>query len=143
MNKNMIMAGAVGVILIGGAFYGGMTYQKSMTPARGNFTAGATGQARSGRTGAFGANGGAVSGAILSKDASSITIKMQDGSTKIVLTNASTSVMKASTGTFADLMAGTNVTAIGTANSDGSITAASVSIRPAGFTQGRVPTTGQ
>ena len=105
-----------GVILISGAFYGEMTYQKSMTPARGNFTTGATGQVR-GRTGAFGANGGAVSGAILSKDASSITIKMQGGSTKVVLTNVSMAVMKTSTGTFADLIAGTNGTAIGTSNS--------------------------
>ena len=76
--------------------------------------------------------GGFMAGEILSKDESSITIKMQDGSTKIVLVGSSTQIMKSTTGSSDDLMNGTNVTVTGIANSDGSVTAESVQIRPAG-----------
>jgi hypothetical protein len=143
MNKNMIIVVVITAGLIGAAFYGGMMYQRSTVPQRGaGFAAGTGRPGTAGRT-SFTMGAGAVAGSILSKDASSITVKMQDGSTKIVLTNASTSVLKTSTGSLADLSVGTNVTAVGTPNSDGSVTAVSVSIRPLGFTQGRMPTAGQ
>ncbi len=41
-----------------------------------------------------GTMGGFTAGEVLSKDDSGITIKMMDGSTKIVLVNGSTAVMK-------------------------------------------------
>lgn len=131
--SNKIIAGVVGVVIIAGAtFYGGMVYGKSGVPTRGGngqFVAGANGVRVAGARG--GMNGGFTAGEIISKDATSITIKMQDGSTKIVLIATSTQVMKSSTGSLSDLTTGTNVTISGNANSDGSITAQSVQIRPA------------
>ena len=57
---------------------------------------------------------------------------MQDGSTKIVLVGSSIEITKSAAGSVEDLATGINVTVVGTANSDGSVTAESVQIRPAG-----------
>jgi hypothetical protein len=127
MNKKII-AGIVSLVIITGiAFYGGMIYGKSTVPSRGQFGNGTRGTGTRG-----GGNGSFTAGEILSKDANSITIKMQDGSTKIALIASSTQVMKSSTGSLSDLMTGIEVTVTGTANSDGSVSAKSVQIRPVG-----------
>lgn len=76
-----------------------------------------------------GAGGGFVSGEIISKDAQSVTIKLRDGSTKIVLFSSSTPITKPVMGTSDDLAQGKNATANGTLNSDGSITAQSIQVR--------------
>lgn len=145
--NNKIITGVIAVVIIGGSFYGGMVYGKSATPSRGQFTNGQfTANINGARgTGArVGMNGGFTAGEIISKDATSVTIKMQDGSTKIALIASSTQIMKSSTGSLGDLATGVNVNITGTSNSDGSITAQSVQIRPAGFTPiGGARTTGQ
>ncbi len=106
MNKKIIGAVVAVVIIAGAAFYGGTLYAKSSTPSRGAFAAGAAGQF-AGRTGAAGARGaaggGLTAGEILSNDGTSITIKMADGSTKIVLVSPSTQVMKMAAGSLSDL----------------------------------------
>ncbi len=132
MDKKYIISAVVGAVVIAGAgFYAGDTYAKSSTPARSAFAAGQF----AGRMGGMGIGtrgaGGFTAGEIISKDATSITIKMQDGSTKIVLVGASTQIMKAASGTAADLVSGTQVVVTGSVNSDGSLTAQSVQIRPA------------
>ena len=132
---------AVGI----GAFYGGMMYGKSQSCAQStlrnslpggqnfggqNFQRGTTG-----RNG--GAGGGLISGQIIAKDNQSITVEFRNSSstssassTKIVFLSGSTPIMKSVNGTADDLTPGTNVTITGTANSDGSITAQSIQIRP-------------
>lgn len=132
MDKKLIIVSLVAVILIGAAFYGGMAYGKSQRPAMfarngqggqfGNFA----------RGGARGAGGGFTAGEVLSKDAGSLTIKLPNGSSMIVLTSSSTAVMKAATGTIADVQVGSNVAVQGSANSDGSLSAQSIQLRPAG-----------
>ena len=130
---------AVIVIIVGiAAFYGGMSYA---TPASGVPGGGGTQLARgqngsttqNGFRGARGdGQGGFVSGEVIAKDATSITIKLRDGGSKIVLLSPSTQVMKTAAGTLADLAVGVQVSTTGAANSDGSVTAQSVQIRPAG-----------
>jgi len=133
------------LIIFGGAgFWGGMTYaQSKATSARAAFAGGAGFGGRVGGAGRAGATGGgAAFGTILSKDATSITVQLMTGTSttstgsKIVLYDTSTQIGKMVTGSGSDLTVGQNVTVAGTANSDGSITAQSIQIRPVGGPRG-------
>ena len=128
--ENYIITVIVAVVLIIGAYMlGAHNAAKAKTAMRGQYGAGMTG----GRTGGAGGMRGAgfLTGTVLSKDASTITIKMADGSTKIVLYSGSTQVMHTTAGTIDDVAVGSQVSVQGTANSDGSTTASNISIRPA------------
>lgn len=130
----MIMTIIVALVVGGAAFFGGMQYQK--TQARGPMQGQLGGPNGSGSQGGFQGRGGngnsqgmmPVSGEIISQDDTSITVKMQDGSSKIVILSDNTSVNKSSEGSKQDLKTGETVTAFGTTNSDGSITAQNISI---------------
>lgn len=142
LKNNTILISIVLAVVVGaGGFFAGMQYQKNQ---RANFTgqAGRGGQF-AGRTGAGGRNGmGATVGQIISQDQNSITVKMQDGSSKIILISGSTMINKAATATQSDLQIGTTVAVFGTTNSDGSVTASNVQINPINrFGMGARPST--
>lgn len=142
MNKNSIIILVVAVIVVGAAgFFGGMKYEqsKATNPANGQFAAGRFGQGR------FGGRGGMMPtvGKIVSSDSNSITVQMQDGSSKIVNISGSTKILKTSTASMSDLTSGTQVAVIGTSNSDGSVDAQNVQINPANFARGSRSTTPQ
>lgn len=71
-----------------------------------------------------------IMGEILSIDDSSLTVKLMNGGSKIVIFGTSTEVGKFTTGAFSDLSAGQSVMINGNATADGSITAKSIQIRP-------------
>lgn len=71
-----------------------------------------------------------VSGEIISSDSKSITVKLQDGSSKIVLLTDKTTVSKSAEANVADLKTGEKVAAFGQENSDGSVTAQSIQLNP-------------
>lgn len=138
MKRNNLILIAIVALLVGGAvgFFGGMQYQKSQRPSFGSL--GANGQ-RTGAGGAFagrfGAAGGAngarpVTGQIISTGNNSVTVKMSDGSTKIVLLTSSTSINKTASASQSDLITGQTIAAFGTQNSDGSLTASNVELNP-------------
>ena len=119
------------VVVAVGAFFGGMKYRQS----KGNNNFGqAFGSAnvRGGLRGSVVARGGGgfTTGEILSKDDKSITVKMRDGSSKIIFFSGSTEIGKFITGATNDLAIGKSVMINGSANSDGSISAQSIQIRP-------------
>lgn len=128
----MIMTIIVALIVGSAAFFGGMQYQKTQArgPMLGQFTGPNSGTQGAGFQGRSGNAQGMqpMSGEIISQDDNSITIKMQDGSSKIVILSDDTNVNKSSEGTKSDLKTGETVTAFGTTNSDGSITAQNISI---------------
>ena len=137
--KNKIIAIVVLIIVAGGAFYLGVQNGK------GSATAATTAARASFTRGAGGALGGAVAGQVVSVDTNSLTISLVSGSSQIIFFTGTTPVMKTVSGTVADLKAGTNISVIGTANSDGSESATSIQIRPAGTGFGTTTrtTTGQ
>ena len=140
MNK-IIIGVVIGAIVIGGgSFYAGIKYAgaKSQTGFRGanfaNFSEGDR-QARFQQTGSAGTGGPTgmrggdfAAGGIISKDSQSITVKLQDGGSRIVLFSGSTTVSKIAAGSAEDLKAGEQVTVNGMANQDGSMTARAIQI---------------
>lgn len=132
--KNAIITIVVSILVGGVAFYGGMLYAKNQTGTNfggpmgqrnGNFSANSVGNKQPGMNGFNGING-----EIISKDDSSLTVKLRDGGSKIVFFSDSTTVSKMTSGTIADLQIGENVMVNGETNSDGSVTAKSIDLRP-------------
>ncbi len=152
MQKILLGIFIVALVVGGGAFYGGMKYAEGKSP-RGlsqNFQnlsnlspeqrqqrlqeLGATSTA-AGLRGGFGGGqrgggSGFTAGEIISKDDKSITVKLQDGGSKIVFFSDSTEITKSVNGILNDLEIGKNVTVNGAANSDGSVIAQSIQLRP-------------
>lgn len=131
----IIVAGA----LAGGAFYGGMKYGESKTTQGSNQQQKFSSMGDISGTGPMNGNsgnmtrGGFTSGEILSKDDNSITLKLQDGGSKIIFYSNTTEINKFSTGSSSDLEVGKTVTITGKTNEDGSITAQSIQLRPEGI----------
>ena len=149
MNKLIAIVIATAVVVGGGAFYGGMKYAQSKVPQGRlsqadfqnlqNFSP----EERQQRLQELGANaggfrggqrggnaGGFTTGEIISKDDKSVTVKLRDGGSKIVFLSDSTEITKSAAGTLSDLEVGKNISVNGTANSDGSITAQLIQLRP-------------
>ena len=133
MNKQIItiiIAIAVGAL----SFFGGMKYQESKS-VNNRFGAnlqnmrgqqnGQTGQSQT-RRGGF----RPVMGEIINQDENSITVKLVDGSSKIVLLSEKTTYNKAETATKTDLKKGERVNVFGTENTDGSVTAQNIQLNP-------------
>ena len=139
----------VAVVVGGASFFGGMKYGQSkagpslaniqnMSPEerqqlfqqfRGGGTGGGQGSRRGGGFGGR-AGGQFVNGDILNKDDKSITIKLSDSGSKIIFFSTSTMIGKTTAGTATDLEVGKRVMVSGSANSDGSVTAQTIQIRP-------------
>ena len=132
MTKGKVIGGIVGIVVVMffvGYYFGNMHGSANAQMTRGMGQGQYAGHGMGG--GSRFSNGGIAAGTILSQDSTGITLKLQNGGSKIVIFGASTSVLKSVAGALTDLSVGQNVTVMGTANPDGSITAASVQIRPA------------
>ncbi len=139
----------MGIIVAIVIFFGGYKVGEShsSTPAGGAMAGeygqggaagtGARGAGRAGGAGGFARNtANSTAGQIISEDADSITVALPAGGSRIVFVSSTTPVMKSTAGSFSDLTTGENVIVSGTQNSDGSLTASSVQIRPAGMMGG-------
>ncbi len=129
MNKQYLVAIILVIVVGAGGFFAGMMYQQSQSPA------GRGGNFQGARNGNFGQRGTGqafrpVNGDIISMDDKSITVKLQDGSSKIVLLSNTTVFSKSSVGSKSDLKTGEKVAVFGTENTDGSVTARNVQLNP-------------
>jgi hypothetical protein len=133
MKNKLIIVGIVALVV---GLAGGYLVGKRSAP-QGQFgQLGQNGQGRfpGGRTGGTAGqiqSGGFITGNIISKTDNSVTIQSRDGSSKIVFFGSSAEVSKFVQGAVSDLATGETVTVAGTANSDGSINAQTIQIRPA------------
>ena len=139
-NNNIIITILVAVIVGGVGFFGGMKYQQSKRSPAGRQFAGMQ-NGRASQTGNR-QNFRPVNGEIISSDDKSITVKLPDGSSKIVLINDKTTINKATDATKDDLKVGEKVMATGQENSDGSVTAQTIQLNPI-FRGGPMPTQAQ
>jgi len=130
-STNILLAVLILILVGGGAFFAGTKYQQGKTPqvgARGQFGNGQGGAANN-RQGA-GMRGGAVVGEIQSLDSNTLTVKTQDGGSKIVILSDLTKINKAAEATKSDLTTGQTVSIFGTVNADGSVTAQNIQLNP-------------
>lgn len=147
-NANKIVGLVIAVLIVAsGSFYGGMLYGKSKNSfgqrmgqfrENGQMGPGAPTRQMNGNQ-----NRGLMNGEIISLDDKSLTIKLPDGGSKIIFFSGQTSIGKAISGSVSDLAVGQIISASGTANSDGSVAAQQIQIRPATSTStpNGVPTT--
>lgn len=149
-NARVIVPIIAVLVGLGVGFFGGIEYKNyQANKLRSSFAAGgaqrfAAGTRGTGQTGNAALRGGAVTGSILSVDDKSMTVKMSDGSTKIVLFSSSTTYSNTATALSSDLKVGSEVAVFGETNSDGSVTASNVQINPMSFRpQGSPPPSGQ
>lgn len=143
MKTNQIIITLVLAIIVGiAAFFGGMQYEKSKASnTTGNYVMMRNGAgARFGNRFGNGNQGGL--GQVISQDANSITIKLADGTSKIILLSSNTKYEKTDTAAVSDIKNGDRVLVIGTANADGSETANTIQINPT-FREAVTPTPAQ
>src|SRR5258708_54279 len=127
MKNNFVITGIVVVVVAAVAFFAGTKYQQNQTSQTSQTTQGAgRGQGRNRN----GGGGGRVMGDILNADDKSITVKMPDGSTKLVLLSSTTAITTATAAAKTDLKVGTRVGVFGTDNPDGSTTAQTIQLNP-------------
>ena len=138
--KSIIIGIVVALAVGAGGFFGGMQYQKSKVPSfagrgsgnvRGQFSQGDDHQpGQDGFRGRFSGRGQPVTGEVIAKDDESITVKVEDGGSKIVFISDTTTVRKTDEGNLNDLVEGTQVLIFGSENADGSITAENIQLNP-------------
>ncbi len=130
MKYKQLITTVVAVLIVGGAaFYGGMQYQKNQRstfgPAGNQRLANDNNQNGNGRQNGLGRP---VSGEITSMDTGTLTIKTQDGSSKIIVYSSSTKVNKMTEASSSDLEIGEQITAMGSDGTDGTVTAQTISL---------------
>lgn len=124
MKKNYIVLVIVALAAGGIGFFGGMKYQESRRISfAGRF---GNGMGMQGNRMGF----RPVNGEIIASDDKTITVKLSDGSSKIVILSESTIINKADQATKEDLKTGEKAVVFGTENSDGSVTAQNIQLNP-------------
>jgi pectate lyase len=138
MKKNQYILILVALLIAGLSFFAGTRYQlnrlnnsrmvgeKSMIGNQRGQQFAVSSDTKSSQNNLSG--GTMISGELLSQDEQSLTVKIADGSTKIVIVADSTIYKKSSDAALTDLTIGENLSILGTNNTDGSVTAKTITI---------------
>ena len=125
MNKRNISITVIALVIGFGAGYMAHTSPVASPSATGGtFTRGG------GATRGNGAGGGFLSGTVATEDSGSITLNTRDGSSRVVLITPNTTVSKSVRGALSDVATGATIIVSGTTNSDGSVSANLIQLRP-------------
>lgn len=119
------------VALAGGFFWGKASGAASRAAGFAGAYSSSTRRTFGGATG-----GGLVTGQISTIDSSSITLQLANGNSEVVFYSTSTPVSEPTMVPANTLRVGSTIMVTGTSNSDGSLTAESIQVRPAGATNG-------
>ncbi len=122
-NKNLLVAILVIGVGIGG-FFAGMRYQQNRQPSRADFKA-MRGMSQGTQQGE---GSGMIRGEIIGQDEESVTVKLLDDSSKIILISENTAINKTTEGSVDDLEAGKQIVVFGQENSDKSISATNIQL---------------
>ena len=130
MKKIHIIWAVVAVVALGGGYFWGKAGAGNVRTAFSG--AGAFGSSTR-RFGGGGPNGETLAvGQISRVSSSSIMLQLANGNSEVVFYSTSTAVSEPTAVSASDLAAGSNVMVAGSQNSDGSFTANSIQVRPAG-----------
>lgn len=131
--KNKILMIVIAILLFlmvgAGSFYCGMKFQQKKTSSLFNRRGGGQNFRQNSQfPGGMRQGFRPVSGEIIDRSEKSITVKLNDNSSKIILFSDKTAINKASQGTQEDLKTGEKVMVFGQENNDGSITAQNIQL---------------
>jgi hypothetical protein len=144
MRNNIIITVLLLIIVAGASFFAGVKYQEAQRSSwarqmMGNgMGSGRMGGVLPGMGNRLGLR--PVNGEIISAEEKSLTVKLADGSSRIVLLADKTTINKATEATKDDLQVGEKVAIFGQENADGSVTAQSIQLNPV-LRGGASPTT--
>ncbi|MFY0406198.1 DUF5666 domain-containing protein [Solicola sp. PLA-1-18] len=124
--RTRIGAAAAAAVLLLGGFVGGYVVNGATGSAAASTSAQAGQGGPGGSGGGPGGSGSMTSGTITAVDGDTVTLETTDGSTVTVTTDSDTTVTTSTEGTVSDLAAGDTVQVQGE-ESDGSVTATSIS----------------
>jgi len=136
MKKNLFVFLLLLVIVLVGGFFGGIKYGESQ--ALKNLTPEKMREVFQQRGGQFFAQNQSqrqragqnfLSGQVISKDEKSLTVKLPDGSTKIIFLSQSTQILKSAEGSIDDVQVGKEILVAGNQNTDGTLTARTIQVR--------------
>lgn len=128
--KNIIVPILLIVVFSAVGFYGGLKYQQSKSPSFNRDFPGQGGRMGQGQFSGNRQGARSINGEIINSDQDSITVKLPDGSSKIVLLSEKTVINKASLALKSDLKTGEKVAVFGTENTDGSTLAQNIQLNP-------------
>ncbi len=140
--KNNQAVLAVSFIIIAGlSFFAGTKYQsRQLLNLRGQFASGRNMDRVGNQPGNRNRFGGRqLVGEITGQDDKSVTIKLSDGSSKIIFLSQSTSFNQAVPASVSDLKLGTRIGVFGNENANGTLNAQSVQINPPTRESGSTP----
>lgn len=131
MKKNFVWV-LVLLLAVALSFYGGLIYGRGKGKVnRFSFDNMPLGERQFAGNGERNNKQGAMAnGEILSLDESGLTLKLQDGGSRLIFFSSSTEIMRYASGTVADLKVGDNLIITGEDDSTGGLTAKSIQLRP-------------